>query len=396
MLAGSTLAVLGAAFRTRSTVFCVLIAAAVAFRMGVASACPFCSALQPTLSDDLEQCTAAVLARCESVTERDGFHLLKLRLESVVRGDGDHRGKVLFVESTQPVANGGLVLLFGFGDPLQWDPPREITREAVDYIGQLQTLPASGPQRLAYFLQQLRHRDPVVSQDAYNEFAEATMEDITGLQKYLDREWVLDQLRDASTPVHRRRLCWTFLSQCGTSADLVLFEELIQQRVNDPTAEFGMDAAIACYIALGGEKALARIERDYLANKEASYSDSFAAVSAIRVHGSDLNCIPKPRLSAALRLVLNRPELADLVIADLARWEDWSAIDQMVQLFETDLQKSNLVKPAVVLYLKTCPTPKGAEALDRLRLVDAEAVRFAEASMRMYPGLPSIPVPPPE
>ncbi|MEL6106370.1 MAG: hypothetical protein AAFU85_10050, partial [Planctomycetota bacterium] len=158
----------------------------------------------------------------------------------------------------------------------------------------------------------------------------------------------------------------------------------------------GLDAAIACYLALGGEEALARIERDYLASHSATDSETFAAVSAIRVHGTEFGCFPQSRLTAALRQVLNRPALADLVIADLSRLEDWSAVDRMCELFEEAPAGNRLVKPAVVLYLKTCPKPEAVTALQKLRRIDSEAVRFAEASLRMYPGLPSIPVPPPQ
>ena len=32
--------------------------------------------------------------------------------------------------------------------------------------------------------------------------------------------------------------------------------------------------------------------------------------------------------------MLDRPQLADLVIPDLARWEDWSVMDRLVELFK--------------------------------------------------------------
>ena len=62
--------------------------------------------------------------------------------------------------------------------------------------------------------------------------------------------------------------------------------------------------------------------------------------------------------------MLSQPELADLVIADLAGWKDWSAIARMVELFETATDKTRLLKPAAVLYLKACPEPAGKKALE--------------------------------
>ncbi len=46
---------------------------------------------------------------------------------------------------------------------------------------------------------------------------------------------------------------------------------------------------------------------------------------ALRVLGQETDLIPKQRLVAALRNMLDRPQLADLVIPDLARWQDWGA-----------------------------------------------------------------------
>ena len=208
--------------------------------------------------------------------------------------------------------------------------------------------------------------------------------------------WVISQLRDVSVPVHRRRLCWTFLSQCGTATDASLFDELLRKRQVDPTFDPGIDAAIACLIALDGERGLSRVERDFLANPDAEYVDTFAAIGAIRVHGTDLKVLPRERLATALRHVLNRPALADLVISDLARWEDWSAIDRVVELFERATEETRFVKPAAVLYLKSCPLPAAAKALEKLRTIDSTAVELAEASMMFNRGLATVPVPPPD
>ena len=177
-------------------------------------------------------------------------------------------------------------------------------------------------------------------------------------------------------------------------ADTDLFDEVIQRRNADPGFEPGMDAAIACFIALGGPQALDRIERDYLSNSAADYSDCFAAINAIRVHGTELQTLERKRLARSLRLVLDRPLLADLVIPDLARWKDWSAVDQMVTLFEISTEETQLLKPVIVRYLKMCPLPAGTEALERIRAIDARAVQLAESSMNIWPGFATIPVPP--
>ncbi len=44
-----------------------------------------------------------------------------------------------------------------------------------------------------------------------------------------------------------------------------------------------------------------------------------------------------------LRAVLEREEMADLVIPDLARWEDWSVIERLTSLFTDAKKESNWV-----------------------------------------------------
>ena len=320
-----------------------------------------------------------------------------MRLTEVVKGDPKLADSSIELVCSEQLVRHETYWLVGFGEaPTDWGSPKEITPKAVSYLRGLNSLPKEGPHRLEYFLSFLQHSDELVATDAYNEFAEATLDEIVALSDKLDRGWVIDQLRDVSLPVHRRRLCWTFLSQCGIASDAGLFDELLSHRESDATFNPGMDAAIACYISLRGQDGLARIERDYLANSDAGYTDCFAVVSAIRVHGTELKVLPREQLAAALHHLLERPELSDLVIPDLARWKDWSVIDRVVKLFEEATEEQSFIKSSVVLYLKTCPLPAAARALDRLRVIDAKAVQQAESSMMLYSGLASIPVPPPD
>ena len=50
--------------------------------------------------------------------------------------------------------------------------------------------------------------------------------------------------------------------------------------------------------------------------------------------------IPKGRLKESLRLLLDRPELADLVIADLSRWKDWKIMDRLMTIYVAGLPEN--------------------------------------------------------
>ena len=67
-----------------------------------------------------------------------------------------------------------------------------------------------------------------------------------------------------------------------------------------------------------------------LTQEQAEYIDVFSAIAALRFHGTEGDKVSRQRIVAALRHVLDRPKMADMVIPDLARWEDWSVLDRLV------------------------------------------------------------------
>jgi hypothetical protein len=114
-----------------------------------------------------------------------------------------------------------------------------------------------------------------------------------------------------------------------------------------------------------------------LSNLSSSYADTYAAIMALRFHGTDGGVIERPPVIESLRLILQRPELADLVIPDLARWEDWTVIEKMADLFRSADEKSSWVRVPVINYLRACPLPEAAKLLDELKQIDPVAFRRA-------------------
>jgi hypothetical protein len=143
---------------------------------------------------------------------------------------------------------------------------------------------------------------------------------------------------------------------------------------------------IACYLTLAGEKGLPLVDELFLANKKAPYADTYAAIMAVRFHGTEGDVLPRSALVESLHHVLDRKDLADLVIPDLARWSDWSQIDRLVDLFVKADADNNWVRVPVINYLRACPLPAAKNALKKLEAIDPESVRRANTFF-------SIPVP---
>jgi hypothetical protein len=110
---------------------------------------------------------------------------------------------------------------------------------------------------------------------------------------------------------------------------------------------------------------------------------------ALRFLGQESDVVSKERLMVGLRYMLDRPQLADLVIADLARWQDWSVMDKLVTLFKQADDESSWVRVPVVNYLRACPKPEAKKYLEELAKIDPDAVKRANSFFPLGTGAPA-------
>jgi len=237
----------------------------------------------------------------------------------------------------------------------------------------------------------LEDSDDLLSQDAYDEFARAPYSQLKAIKPQLKHEQVVAWIKNPEIPASRRRLYLVILGITGTEKDLLMIEEFMTS--SDRKAKAGLDALIACYLTLKGESGLPLVEKLFLGNDKADYADTYAAIMAIRFHGSEGGIIGTKQLVKALHPMLDRPELADLVIPDLAKWEDWGVMDKLFDLYKNANEKNSWVRVPVVNYLRACPLPKAKELLSECEKIDPAAVKRANT---FFPGAPSTPAPSPD
>ena len=366
-----------------------------------ARACPFCSAVSLTFAQEIAQSEVAVIAKlvepppAAALAPAATGPLPKGKFEVVeVLKGGDlvaaagHAGadakpiETIMLDE-QPV--GTTFLLMGVEPPgLVWSSPIRVGERAITYLKQLGDLPEKGPDRLAFFLGHLEDEDETLTRDAYDEFAVAPYEDVKGLEDKMDAARLLSWIEDPKVPANRRRLYATMLGVCGTPAEAERIAAILEGKgvaAEQPEVRNGLDALIACHVALQGDKALDLVDRLFLAragqDKEIPFTETYAAVMALRFLGEESDLVPRERVLESLKLLLDEPKLADLVIADLARWQDWSVIDRLVAIFKDAKADNIFVREPIVNYLRACPLPEAAEAVKELEAIDPEAVRRA-------------------
>ena len=396
-------------------------------------ACPFCTAESQTLSEETQTADVVVLAKLlkEAEPTDDANRALgeydpnagaaTFEVIEVLRGGDALAG----VKEIQAVYFGDfdrerVFLVSGVStDRIDWMTPLPLSPTSVDYVRKLGEVPATGAERLAFFQEYLENDDPLLAQDAYDEFARAPYADVQALGSKMQHDRLVKWISDPEISPSRRRLYLTMLGVCGTKNDLPLLESLIksdfkamkphlQQAVQTAVAmggpiglplwvdlvdqderrkKLGLDALVACYLTLGGPDGLDLIDDRFLKNPNTEYTYIYSTIMALRFHGEEPSSkLPQERLLASMRLLLDNPEFADQVIPDLARWEDWSVLDRLVAMFKSS-DKNGYVRQPVVTYLTVASEQPGElgkraqTALTELEQLDPEGVKQARSLM---------------
>jgi ribosomal protein L24E len=299
------------------------------------------------------------------------------KIESILRGTSLLEvGQTVEAVYFGPGKSDKKFLLLGV-DPrnLVWSSPLPLSAEAVRYVEAIQSLPDDPIVRLDFYQKHFEHPDSLLARDSYDEFALAPYEDVKKLKDKMDRKQLLAWIRDPAKSPDRKRLYYTMLGICGYPEDAEEFEDMIES--DDPEKRAGLDALIAAYLMLKGEDGLKLIDEQFLANRKSSYPDVYSAVMALRFHGTEVQILPKEEILKSMRHLLEAPDLADLVIPDLARWGDWSQIDRLTELFKNANDDNSWVRVPVVNYLRACPLPEAKTKLEELEKIDPKAVKRA-------------------
>jgi len=366
--------------------FWILTAVFAAGFAGVAIACPFCGQVQPTIGSTIESAdVAAIVSLAEDIDAAgDGAAVgplgtaAKFEVVKPLKGDDLKVGETVEAFYVETAKMGDVFLLAGQSQPaLLWGYPMPLSYAASEYLPQRVALPEVGPDRLKFFQSRLQDGDALIAEDAYAVFAVMPYETLIELKDHLDREQLVAWIRDEGVSPRNKRLYLTLLGLCGSEADAPMIEALWANRQR--ATIIGLDALLASYVALKGEPAVKLVEDRYLKTKGADYGDISAAIAALRFHGDENRYVERQRIVEAFRLVLDQPTLADLVIADLMRWKDWSVMPRLVELFETADEESFWVRLPVLHFLMACPLPEAKTKLNELADKNPEVYQHALA-----------------
>lgn len=375
-----------------------LLIAAIVTPLPAALACPFCGVAQMTLTEQLAQADAAALVQWvggEKDTEAKPGNTT-YQVKQVVKGPKSlAKDQKVTLDRYRTAKPGDLFFLLGTdigdGKGLEWGSPLEVSETSFNYMAQAPLPEAPPAKRLAYFLKFLEFPDPIVSNDAFGEFANAQYKDIEQIADHLPKEKIRKWIANPETQATRLGLYGMMIGLCGDDTDA----EALEKRILVQTDEFrlGIDGLMGGYLLIKKDKGLDVLDQHKLQNKKIPFSETFAAMQALRfmwTYGTGR--IAPERLQQSMRILLDRPEMADLVIADLARWKDWSVQDKLMKMYGEGEYNIPSIKRAIVRYMlvsskdvansggATVPphATHGQKLLEELRKKDPKTVSEAE------------------
>jgi hypothetical protein len=397
--------------------------------------CPFCTVESRTLSEEITTSDAVIIAKLVKeappldvqsgdangpVAADPNAGRATFQVVDTIRGqDRIAPGKEIQVVYFGAPEKDKLFMITGIGsDALEWMTPLPLSPAATEYVRKLPAVAAAGAERLAFFQDYLENADPLLAQDSYDEFARAPYVMLEQLGRRMQHEKLVEWIKSSEVNPSRRRLYLTMLGVCGDKHDLPMLEEMLKSDISqkkpivdemvfcglalrgpiclpalsemvsldERRKKLGLDAIVACYLTLRGGDGLDLIDERFLKSPNVEYAYIYSTIMALRFHGESTDVLPKPRLLASMRLLLDNPDFADQVIPDLARWEDWSVMDRLVGMFKAGDEKSYVRSP-VITYLSVASEQPGdvgkraTAALAELERLDPQAVKNARSMM---------------
>ncbi|MEC7696862.1 MAG: hypothetical protein VYA11_07180 [Planctomycetota bacterium] len=358
---------------------------------GVVEGCSICASLSPTLCDEMAAADLAVVAEYigtpevgPGISDPEAYKS-SFRIREILKGsdeiDDSLLVKVLFFPS-ENAKSGDHYLIHGnwidnddqTAMVIRWTTPIAMSDEAIAYLNRMWSLPEDEPQRLIEAMAYLENDDPMLRRDAFDEFGKAPYELLEQLKPVLDKHTLIAKINNPDTESNIRKLCYTLLTICGTPQELPFLASKIKQEQEQ--ASESLPAIIACYLSIAGAEGLPLIENIFLMREGSDYERRAGdAITALRFHGQEASVIERERISDVFLRMLQRPTLGARVLSDLARWENWSAVDQVVAMFINAEGDGLWVREPAIRYLLACPTESAKKQIPKLEALDPLAVR---------------------
>jgi hypothetical protein len=334
----------------------------------VAKGCFICFVPYKSLLDQVESDENVVLAKAVDQTER------RWKVVRVIKGAKAQIDQLITLDlfKSENLQPGDIQLLRYSESDATWliENPvdRNLQKFLINSLALASQLSENSSLReqatyFEYFVPFLEHSNPAVADSAYNKLARAPYAVLQIIGKDVDPQQLNKWIETPTIVKKRGSLYITLLGICGGERERELLNRWIEEQSNGGASNH-LAPMLVAFAELNGEESLPFIEREYLLNRERTLGEIVAAVESLRLHGGADTEISRQRILVSYHLLLwERPQLAELIIADCAAWKDWSIATLLIQMYQSGQQPWN--NALIKKYLAACPLPAAKHFLDQ-------------------------------
>ena len=368
-----------------------------------APACPFCPSAGQTLLGEVNTAHLIVFGKLSNA-QRDpnefGKGTTDLEIEVVVKDNEFLKGKtkITLPRYVPPdPKRESKHLLFceiykGELDPYRGEAVPADSKIAEYLKGAIALKDKDMPTRLAYFFKNFESPDWTISGDAFQEFSNAEYADVRVAASKFDPAHVLKVLKDPNTSIARYGLVGLILGHCGKGE---AYAKALRTFIDDPKVKqaTGLDGLLAGYILLDPKDGLAYVSGLIKDSKE-DFLIRYAALRSMRFfweYRGDV--LKRPDIVATIQPLLDQPDIVDLAVEDLRKWEQWGQAPKVLALFDKPTHDVSIIQRSIIKYALAAPatSKESAEFLVRMRAdaKHAERVRDLEQLLELEKPRPA-------
>ena len=358
-------------------------------------ACPFCTSQGQTLSGEVSQANLIIFGTLSNA-KRDpnefGKGTTDMDIDVVVKDHDILKGRkqITLPRYVPPdPKNPTKYLVFCEVYKGQLDPYRgeQVPPESkiAEYLkGAIAVREKDVATRLLFFFKYLDSPENAISIDAYMEFGNADYKELSTVASKFPAETIAKWLKDPNTPPSRYGLYGSLLGHCGNSKE---HAALLREMLEDPKKKFssGIDGMLAGYVMLDRQAGWKFI-LGLLADEKQEFLIRYAALRAIRfIWDYRRDLVKETEIVAAMQILLEQSDIADLPIDDLRRWGRWELTSKILGLYDQKSHSIPIVKRAIIRFALSAP-PTNAEAvafIKKRRADEPDRVRDIEQLLEL-------------
>jgi hypothetical protein len=358
------------------------------FTPAPATACPFCPSAGQTLLGEVNQAHLIVFGTLTNA-QRDpnefGKGTTDMDIEFIVKDHQYLKGKkkITLPRYVPETKDKSKYLVFceiykGELDPYRGEQVPPDSKIAEYLKGAIDLKDKDMPTRLQYFFKNFDSPDWAISGDAFQEFSNAEYKDVRAAGEKMNPEQVLKMLKDPNTSIARFGLLGLLLGHCGHESHGKFLKEFIDDpKVKQAT---GLDGLLAGYILLdpkGGLEYVAGLMKD---TKE-DFLVRYAALRSMRFFWEYRDDrLKKAAIVDAVKPLIDQPDIVDLAVEDLRKWQQWDLAPKLIELFDKPSHEVSIIQRSIIKYALTAPADNKtcADFLTRLRADEKQAERVRD------------------